>query len=55
MNKWSKDFKLCSNCNKKRKKKQFCTICESFWPDDPITSVEAEEFIKTNMISCSKC
>jgi len=33
MNKWSKDFKLCSNCNKKRKQKQYCPICERFWPD----------------------
>jgi hypothetical protein len=41
MNKWSKDFKLCSSCNKKRKKKQFCTICDSLWPEELVNALEA--------------
>ena len=28
LSKWSKDFKLCSSCNKKRNKKHFCLVCE---------------------------
>ena len=31
--KWSRDFKFCHNCNKKREKKQYCPICEEFWGD----------------------
>lgn len=26
-NKWSRDFNFCSNCNRKRKAKQYCQVC----------------------------
>jgi len=35
LDKWSRDFKLCSSCNKKRDLKMYCSTCEQFWlPDD---------------------
>jgi len=34
LNKWSRDFKLCSTCNKKRKEKQYCQICDALWPEE---------------------
>lgn len=45
LNKWSRDFKLCSNCNKKRKNKQYCPICEQFWPEFEKDKLEASKYI----------
>ena len=52
MHKWSKDFKLCANCNKMRKRKQYCAICESVWPEE-FTTVESSltnELMKKEMM-----
>lgn len=46
-NKWSKDFKFCSGCNKRRDRKEYCSICEQFWP----TEEEQREF----MLKCGLC
>lgn len=51
-NKWSKDFKLCSICNKKRKLKQYCSICECFWPDE---ATEDPVKLSESLISCGAC
>lgn len=50
MNKWSKDFKFCSECNKKRDRKEYCTICEKFWPSTP-----QDEKVLEYMIKCGLC
>lgn len=70
LNKWSRDFKLCSNCNKKRKKKQCCQICDSLWPDEIIIPLETAipntegyqvatqrfiDYMQDNMIQCGQC
>ena len=38
--KWSKDFKLCSKCNKMREKKLYCPVCERFQPDESHETIE---------------
>lgn len=30
-NKWSRDFLLCSECFRKKERKEFCPICKQFW------------------------
>lgn len=32
--KWSSDFRLCSQCNKKKEKKMFCPVCSKFYDEN---------------------
>lgn len=43
LDKWSQDFKLCTDCNKKRDLKMYCSACEQFW-------LPADE-----MLRCGSC
>lgn len=47
--KWARDFLLCSECFRKREKKEFCPICKQFWS---YKGREAEEY---SMIECTAC
>ena len=49
--KWSKDFKLCHNCDKMREKRLFCPVCERFQPSETaeqraLTQEMAEDAVK---------
>jgi hypothetical protein len=55
-NKWSKDFKLCAPCNKKRKNKQFCLVCDGFWPEDVLSDETAlTAYLTDSVITCGNC
>lgn len=47
---WSKDFKQCVPCEKKRDKKMYCGGCLKFLPD-----VLTEEYRKEKLIKCIAC
>lgn len=53
LHKWSKDFNFCSNCNRKRKARHFCQVCEEMWPSENIEELTLPG--PNQMILCNSC
>ena len=52
-NKWSKDFNFCSSCNRKRKSKSYCQVCQEMWHSENVDDLVKEG--PNQMICCYSC